>query len=177
MRYYLSEHIKGGEAMKKKFRFIAGAVAVAFLFILSGTLALAKHAGGIPPGQAKKQGKHTYSHEQAAPSSTPPGWQHGKKTGWHGGKYPPGWSKWDKKKQSQWVGDRDHAVYEIRHLSTIYKIPSPKQNEITNAFNQAIAGGLIVNDAKDKLVNALKDENSRKGLMIDTTQSVLELLK
>ena len=187
------EYIEGGETMKKKSRFVVCAMAVAFLFILSGTPALAKHGGGGSPGKAKKEKAHAVSQDQTTQStttistttstttsttaSTPPGWQHGKKTGWHGGKYPPGWSKWDKQKRSKWTGDRDHAIYEIRQVSVIYKIPTPKQNEITSAFNQAVAGGLIVNDAKNKLVNALRDENSRKGLMIDTSQSVLELLK
>lgn len=144
---------------------------VGCLLILGASLATAK---GVPPGQAKKQGTVSQSAES---TSTPPGWQHGKKTGWHGGKYPPGWSKWDKQKQTRWIGDRDQAIHEINNVSIQYRIAESKRNEIDSAFGQAIAGGLIINDAKDKLVQALKDENSRKALMIDTTQSVLNLLK
>lgn len=150
---------------------ISVALVIACLFIFSTTLGIAK---GVPPGQAKKQGTAVQSSDT---TSTPPGWQHGKKTGWHGGKYPPGWSKWDKQKQTIWIGDRDHSIDEINRVTILYKIPSPKRNEIADAFSQAIAGGLIINDAKDKLVHALNDEKSRKALMIDTTQSVLELLK
>lgn len=150
---------------------VFAALVIACLFTFSTTLGIAK---GVPPGQAKKQGTVSQS---ADSTSTPPGWQHGKKTGWHGGKYPPGWSKWDKKKQTQWIGDRDHAIDEIDRISITYKIPSPKRNEISDAFGQAIAGGLIINDAKDKLVGALKNGDSRKSLMIDTTQAVLDLLR
>jgi len=150
---------------------ISVALVVVCLLMFSATLAVAK---GVPPGQAKKQGTVVQSSDTA---STPPGWHHGKKTGWHGGKYPPGWSKWDKQKQTIWIGDRDHAFDEINRVTIVYKIPSPKRNEIADAFSEAIAGGLIINDAKDKLVGALKNEDSRKALMIDTTQSVLDLLR
>ena len=150
---------------------ISVALVVVCLLMFSATLAVAK---GVPPGQAKKQNATVQSSDTA---STPPGWQHGKKTGWRGGKYPPGWLKWDKNKQTIWISDRDHAYDEIYRLGTIYKIPAPKQNEISQAFSEAVAGGLIINDAKDKLIGALKNEDSRKGLMIDTTQSVLDLLR
>ncbi|MFH0799837.1 MAG: hypothetical protein V2A66_06610 [Pseudomonadota bacterium] len=150
---------------------IFAVLVIACLFIFSTTLGIAK---GVPPGQAKKQGMSTQS---AAASSTPPGWQRGKKTGWHGGKNPPGWSKWDKGKQTKWMDDRDQALHEISNVSAQYRISSSKRNEIDSAFNEAIAGGLLIKDAKDKLVGALKDETSRKALMIDTAQSVLELLK
>lgn len=123
-----------------------------------------------------KKGNHgtIYTSET---KSTPPGWSKGKKTGWGGGKYPPGWSKWDEKKRAKWRYDRTEAVTEIRHVCVMHKVSDKKRNEITEAFDEAIAGGLVINDARRKLVNALNDKKRRRGLMIDTTQSVLELLK
>jgi hypothetical protein len=154
------------------------------LILAVAPAALAKK-GGVPPGQAKKQAAATDAHHgthhaeghRDAPAGAPPGWSHGKKTGWHGSPYPPGWSKWDKEKQHRWTGDRDAAHAEIDRLYERYRIPTPQRNEITDAFNQAIAGGLVINDAKNKLVGALEDEGARRNLMIDTTQSTLELLK
>jgi hypothetical protein len=179
--------------MKRMMRVVVVVASAAGIAFTASPLWAKKDANQVPPGQAKKQaaaaeeyhGKHhgkghheAYeSHETQAPAGTPPGWSHGKKTGWHGSKYPPGWSKWDEGKRKQWTGDRYRADEEIRVISNKYKIPHEKQNEITGAFNEAIAGGLVVNDAKNRLVNALENEASRKSLMIDTTQSVLELLK
>lgn len=142
-------------------------VTLVIAFMQSDTLAKSDKA---------KKAKHgtTYTSET---ESTPPGWSKGKKTGWGSGKYPPGWSKWDKKKRTKWSNDRDEAVTDIRHVCTTYSITQIKRNEITEAFSEAIAGGLIINDARKKLVTALKDKERRRELMIDTTQSVLELLK
>lgn len=139
---------------------------------------LAKKKGNVPPGQAKKQGSAAVTHgsHEAAPEEAPPGWSRGEKTGWHGSKYPPGWSKWDKRKRKRWNDDRDSADRDIREISIKYGIPREKQDEITEAFGQAIAGGLIINDAKNKLVKAIQDEKSRRDLMINTTQSILDLL-
>jgi hypothetical protein len=165
----------------KKF---AAVFALICVFAFTATLANAKNQGkSQAPGQAKKQGETTAvqttqtTTTTTTAASTPPGWQHGKKTGWHGGKYPPGWSKWDKKTQTKWIDDRDRAIQEISGVSVQYGISRTKRREINQAFCEAIAGGLMINDAKNKLVGALKDENSRKNLMIDTTQSVLELLR
>ncbi len=184
--------------MKVLLNKLAVVFAVASILLLVPPNASAKKGGdNVPPGQAKKAEAATHEsqghedhhgdeahehkgHEHDAAvttTGTPPGWSHGKKTGWHGMPYPPGWAKWDKNKQNIWVTDRDRALDDIYVISTRYRIPQPKVNEITQAFGQAVAGGLIINDAKDKLVNALNNENSRKAMMIDTTQSVLELLK
>lgn len=154
---------------------ISVAMAVACIFVFA--LPLEAKSDKSSKKQANKQVQTVQTQQTQSTTSTPPGWEHGKKTGWHGGKYPPGWTKWDKKKQDKWVYDRDHAYNEIYRVTTLYKIPDPKRNEITEAFGQAIAGGLVINDAKDKLVGALERPESRKALMIDTTQSVLDLLR
>ncbi len=122
----------------------------------------------------KEQHGTTYTSET---KSTPPGWSRGKKTGWGGEKYPPGWSKWDEKKRTKWRTDRTEAITEIRYVCVRHRVSDEKRNEITEAFGEAIAGGLVINDARKKLVNALNDKRRRRELMIDTTQSVLELLK
>lgn len=156
-------------------------IALAFVFIVVQPNALAKKdKDWVPPGQAKKAAASTAVQPGAAgqtTKSTPPGWSKGKKTGWHGMPYPPGWTKWDNKKQNAWVADRNRALDEIYGISIKYRMPNSKVDEITQAFGQAVAGGLVINDAKDKLVNALKNDETRKSLMINTTQSVLELLK
>lgn len=165
-------------------------VAVASLLLSLQSNAWAKKdKDWVPPGQAKKaaasqqpveyqvENQHKHSHGEEATSGTPPGWSHGKKTGWHGSPYPPGWSKWNDKKRKQWSSDREHSLDDIHGIAIKYGIPATKSDEISRAFSQAIAGGLMINDAKDKLVSALNNPDSRKRLMINTTQSVLELLK
>lgn len=168
--------------MKKTLRvLVVGAMAGAIALTASPLVA---KKGEIPPGQAKKQGMVVESHHEddgerktRASEETPPGWSRGKKTGWGGGAYPPGWSKWDKNRQIQWSSDRDRARGEIRIICDRYRISSAKRNEITNAFNQAIVGGLVINDATSRLTRALENEQSRRNIMIDTTQAVLELLR
>jgi hypothetical protein len=173
-------------------------IAVAVIALAFSATAFAKKDGnGTPPGQAKKQASEAYEshgHESdhgdeahghkehhhdasATTAGTPPGWSHGKKTGWRGMPYPPGWSKWDKEKQERWETDRNRSLDEIHVIAVGYKIPTPEVDRITQAFGQAVAGGLVINDAQKKLVNALQDENERKKLLINTTQNTLELLK
>lgn len=166
--------------MKKTWMRVVIALAVGASLGLSGA-ALAKKGGnsgkGTPPGQAKKQEVTVQVGSAGTTTSTPPGWSHGKKTGWQGMPYPPGWSNWDKKKQDTWVNDRDGALDEIHRIALSYKIPTQNVDQITQAFGQAVAGGLVVHDASKKLVNALQDEGERKKLLINTSQNVLELLK
>lgn len=138
---------------------------------------------------AKEQGKKEQVHkvkkdegaqarsEEAASSSTPPGWSRGRKTGWGGGSYPPGWSKWDKKEQERWVSDRKDSEQEINDVLVRYEVQEFKRNEIIGAFDQAIVGGAAINESRKKLVDALKDGKARRGLMVDTTQQVLDLLR
>lgn len=154
-------------------------LAVGTMLAFSGA-ALAKKGGkegkGTSPGQAKKQ-ESTVVVTPSGTTSTPPGWSHGKKTGWKGMPYPPGWSKWDKKKQDVWVTDRDRALDDIYRIAMYHKIPTQNVDQITNAFGQAVAGGLVIHDASKKLVDALQNEQERKKLLINTSQNVLELLK
>jgi hypothetical protein len=127
-----------------------------------------------PVAFAKKGGsKKSYEKHE---SGTPPGWSKGKKTGWGGGKYPPGWSKWDEKKKQKWVSDRDEAQSEINIVCARYRIDEQKRNEISEAFDQAIVGGKVIYDAKDKLVTALKNGTSRKKIVADTFEAVHDIL-
>ncbi|MFA5812534.1 MAG: hypothetical protein WC956_09445, partial [bacterium] len=87
--------------MKNVMKGIIGMVAVASLLLILQSNAWAKKGGDkVPPGQAKKAAATSQAstgHTDTAAPGTPPGWSHGKKTGWHGSPYPPGWSKWDSK--------------------------------------------------------------------------------
>ena len=143
--------------------------------LITLSLAFSVQAKNNKANKEKTGNQATYA--STSQESTPPGWSKGKKTGWRGSKYPPGWSKWNKNKKDKWVKDRDNAVEEIEVVFVEYQIPERKGNEILNAFEQAIIGGTMVYDAGNRLVTALKDEKQRKNLMIDTTQSVLELMK
>jgi hypothetical protein len=155
--------------MKNSLRLLAIVIAAAVALVICQSASHAKDKG---TGHSKHETSYT-----TGTTSTPPGWSKGQKTGWHGEKYPPGWTKWDEKKRTKWRTDRDEAVTEIGHVCVRYRVPETKRNEITEAFNEAIAGGLVVNDARNKLVTALENKEHRKELMIDTSQSVLELLK
>lgn len=127
-----------------------------------------------PAAFAKKGGaKKSYEKHE---SGTPPGWSRGKKTGWGGGKYPPGWSKWDEKKKQKWVYDRDEAQSEINGVCVRYRIDEQKRNQISEAFDQAIVGGMVIADSKDKLVSALKNGTSRKKIVADTFEAVHDIL-
>lgn len=80
-------------------------VALVLLFALStGTLVFAKGPGSKkgPGGSAAQQkGKSTSvtvavstsGKRGGGPTTAPPGWSQGKKTGWHGGTEPPGLAK------------------------------------------------------------------------------------
>lgn len=127
-----------------------------------------------PVAFAKKGGsKKSYEKHE---SGTPPGWSRGKKTGWAGGQFPPGWSKWDEKKKEKWVSDRDQAQYEINRITVRYNITEKKRNEISEAFDQAIVGGKVIADSKDKLVSALKNSTSRKKIVADTFEAIHDIL-
>ncbi len=136
-------------------------------------------AAALPAASfAKERGKDVQTQSgEATSSSTPPGWSQGRKTGWRGGSYPPGWSKWDNKKQKRWIADRDDSQREINEVLVRYEVQEFKRKEIIGAFDQAIVGGAAINESRKKLIDALKDEKTRRGLMIDTTQQVLELLR
>jgi hypothetical protein len=108
---------------------------------------------------------------------TPPGWEKGQKKGWGEGQTPPGWNKMDQNQQNQWRKDRQNAHTEIQEVTIRYNISKQKRNEILAAFDDAIAGGMIINDAKGRLVSALNNKKQRRNLMVDTTQAVAELLR
>jgi hypothetical protein len=156
---------------------IAMIAALVAALAVPSAAALAKSDKAKGGDNKAKEVKQSSSHTTETTSTTPPGWSKGKKTGWAGGKYPPGWSKWDGKKRDRWVSDRDGAIHEIGDLCDVYKIPIQKKNEISAAFDEAIVGGLMIDDARKRLVSGLKDEDERRALMVDTTKSVLDLLK
>lgn len=109
--------------------------------------------------------------------STPYGWSQGKKKGWQGSSYPPGWTKWDEKKKEKWSAERNESEDDINAKLISYNIDVTKRTEILKAYDQAIVGGLAINDASKTMITALRDAKTRRGLMIDTTQSVLDLLR
>lgn len=141
-------------------------------------------AGLILTVSIEANAKHGSYHKHKSEKSTcakregmPPGWCHGKKTGWGGAKYPPGWSKWNDKKKAKWRADRDVALTEIDGYLVRYHFQRQEHNEVIRAFDQALGGGAEIERARRTLVSALKDERRRRWLMVDTTQRVLELLK
>jgi len=140
---------------------------------LSGGLAKGKEGKGSK-GKGKEKQKTSQTTEA---KSTPPGWSKGRKTGWQGGRYPPGWSKWNERKRAKWQTDRREAVSEVESVSDRYDISEKKQSEVIQAFDEAITGGKMIGEARTKLIGALKDKEQRKTLMIDTAQSVLDLLR
>jgi hypothetical protein len=162
--------------MKKSF--------IPMLVALALTLSLAVPQAAIAKGgkgkgksaKVVKKKKAKVSQTRYTQSKTPPGWNRGKKTGWRGGKYPPGWSKWNDKKQIKWSTDRETAHTYITRTLVSYNIPSTTQNQIRNSFDDAILGGLLVNEARKKLISGLKDPTQRKLFMLNATKNVLDYL-
>lgn len=154
-------------------------IIIACVFMMSvATLAEAKKGGGNRNAKTEKVKKKDVTQKSSTSSSSRPhGWSQGKKTGWQGSSYPPGWSKWDKKKKDKWTTDRNESEHEINTWLIRYRIEEAKRTEILSAYDQAIVGGLAINDARKTMVGALKDEKTRRGLMIDTAKSVLDLLR
>lgn len=165
--------------MKKIFSII-----LACVFILSvSAIADAKKGGnggnkgaGAQKSQKVKK-KDVTQGTVSTSSSRPHGWSQGKKKGWQGSSYPPGWTKWDKKKKDKWTVERNSSEDEINTMLIRYNIDVTKRTEVLRAYDQAILGGLAINEARKTMVDALKDESTRRGLMIDTAKSVLDLLK
>ena len=158
-----------------------GKAMVVIIAVLS-VCALAMSSLEAKSGKGKSKDKgtsmETSSHgTSSSQSSTPPGWSKGRKTGWGDGKQPPGWSKWGEKKKNRWRSDRTGALTDIDGVCVRYRIEERKRNQISQAFDEAIAGGLLINEARKKLVAALQNADERRALMIDTTTSVLNLLK
>jgi hypothetical protein len=154
-------------------RKLIGILVVCAMVLSVSAIVDAKKGGG---NGKEKVHKEQVKKENGS-KTTPHGWSQGKKTGWQGSSYPPGWSKWDKKKQETWTADRNESEHEINTWLIRYKIEEAKRTEILSAYDQAIVGGLAINDARKTMVSALKDEKTRRGLMIDTTKSVLDLLR
>ncbi len=111
-----------------------------------------------------------------AKDSTPPGWDQGKKTGWQGGSVPPGWQKWDDNTRTKWLNDSMVATNEILAAANSYHVPETARSQILDGFSQAIVGGIMINDAKDKIIGAMKDNTQRKLLMLNTMQTTLQIL-
>lgn len=110
-------------------------------------------------------------------SSTPPGWSRGRKVGWRGKDYPPGWSKWNEEERTEWMHERDEAVRIIDNEMHHYHFTTHQSYEVIGAFDNAVAGGMAINDARKKLISGIKDSSTRKNLMIDGAQTALELLR
>ena len=58
-----------------------------------------------------------------------------------------------------------------------YKFPEPQSAQIVGAFDQAIAGGMAIDDARRRIVDGLKDGDMRRNFMIDAAQASLDLLR
>lgn len=165
--------------MKKLLSIIVVCVFAIGLALSVSTLAEAKKGGGKGMEKAHREQvkKKKAARKQKGAKTTPYGWSRGKKKGWQGSSYPPGWSKWGKKKKDKWSADRNSSEQDINERLIRYRVEERKRNEILRAYDQAIVGGLAINEARKTMVSALKDEKTRRGLMIDTTQSVLNLLR
>lgn len=151
--------------------------AVIFVFsLLSFEAVFAKNDKSHGNSKSEKKFSEEKTKE-SKDSKTPPGWSKGKKVGWHNKGYPPGWSKWEKSKQDKWVADRDLAHAEVERYIVKYGVPEKNGDEIQQAIENVIASGMVINDAKNKIVDAMKDEKKRKLLMIDTMQTALEFMK
>jgi len=160
-------------------KIIGGLIVCAMVFSVAAIVD-AKHGGGNGKGKTKTykvKKKDVSEGSSTTSSSRPHGWSQGKKTGWQGSSYPPGWTKWDKKKQEKWTVERNSSEEEIHRILVNYNINEVKRTEILRAYDQAIVGGLAINEASRTMIDALKDEKTRRGLLIDTTKSVLDLLK
>ena len=165
--------------MRNPWKTLLVAVAVICVGLMAISSLDAKGGGGKSKSKSKDKGPSVQSSshgEGSSQSSTPPGWSKGRKTGWGEGKYPPGWSKWNDKKKNGWRSDRTGALTDIDGVCVRYRIQEQKRNQISQAFDEAIAGGLIINEARKKLVTALQNADERRALMIDTSKSVLDLL-
>ncbi|MFA4973253.1 MAG: hypothetical protein WC683_11615 [bacterium] len=160
--------------MEKIGKVLACTLAFALIMSFAASSALAKN----DKSKSKSKSEKSLSHGSAkSDSSTPPGWSKGQKTGWGEGKYPPGWSKWDDGKKTKWRSDRTLALDDIDGVCRKHGIGEEERSKIRQGFDEAIAGGLIIDDARKKLVSGLADEKQRRIFMVDTTQSVLEYLK
>ena len=128
-------------------------------------------------GKVKKNDVQSSHGQEASASSRPYGWSRGRKTGWRGGSYPPGWRKWDKDKQTEWKDERVESIEDIDTYLVRYEFPETQSARIVGAFDQAIAGGMAINEARKKIVDGLKDGDVRRNLMIDAAQESLNLLR
>lgn len=153
-------------------------IIVACVFLMSvSAMVEAKKGGGKGKEKTHNVKKKDVTQKSSSTSSRPHGWSQGKKKGWQGSSYPPGWTKWDKKKKDKWSAERNSSEDEINARLIRYQVDVTKRTEILKAYDQAILSGLAINDARKTMVDALKDGKTRRGLMIDTTQSVLDLLR
>ena len=156
---------------------IRSVVVVTVVFVVLALLspsASAKNDKSKGKGSSAQSSSHSSSKTD---SSTPPGWSKGQKTGWGDGQYPPGWSKWDDGRKNKWKTDRSTALDEIDSVSRKYHMDDAMRSQIRQGFDEAIAGGLMIDDARKRLVAGLSDSKQRKEFMVDTAQSVLEYLK
>lgn len=159
-------------------KIITGLIVCAMVLCVATIVDAKKGGNGQGKEKVEKVKKKDVTHESTATtSSRPHGWSQGKKKGWQGSSYPPGWTKWDKNKQERWTVERNSSEDEINETLINYHITEYKRTEILRAYDQAIVGGLAINDARKTMISAIKDEKTRRGLMIDTAQSVMDLLR
>lgn len=159
---------------------IVGAVAVGLMASMPA-ISYAKGKGHSGKGNAewKDEWKHKHGKHRSEVKTTgvPYGWSRGRKTGWRGGSVPPGWQKWDNDRRDDWRRDRVESLQNIDGYLIRYKFPEPQSEQIVSAFDRAIAGGMAINEARKKIVDGLKDGDSRRNLMIDAAQTSLDLLR
>lgn len=95
-----------------------------------------------PPGLSKKE-------DADWAKGIPPGWSRGRKVGWRGRNYPPGFDKWDKGKKEKWKKDKSEAMKQAEAWARESaesknmdeeKIESETESVLTSLDNSAKAG-------------------------------------
>ena len=95
-----------------------------------------------PPGLSKKE-------DEDWAKGIPPGWSRGRKVGWRGRNYPPGFDKWDKEKKGKWKKDKSNAMKQAEAWVRVSaesknmdeeKIEAETESVLTSVDNSAKAG-------------------------------------
>lgn len=125
------------------------------LVVILGLAALVATAGGVslaelPPGLAK-EGK------------VPPGFSHGKKTGWQN-EYPPGWDKKSEKERDQWKQavkkGRDRVSKDAKEKG----MRDEDADSAANDFEKAARKGLDPEEAEFLVKDKIKKGKKGKEL-------------
>ncbi len=95
-----------------------------------------------PPGLSKKE-------DEDWAKGIPPGWSRGRKVGWRGRNYPPGFDKWDKGKKERCKQDKSEAMKQAEAWVRVSaesknmdeeKIEAETESVLTSVDNSAKAG-------------------------------------